>query len=95
MPAFGEFLDHLPVEGREVRRLAAGHQPVVDEYLLVHPDGAGIGNVRFDRGKCAERNWANVLRIANAQRVPMPTLWTVWKSLPSVLMLGAMMISVS
>ena len=29
------------------------------------------------------------------QRVPMPTLWTVWKSLPSVLMLGAMMISVS
>ncbi len=27
--------------------------------------------------------------------VPIPTLCTVWKSLPSVLMLGAMMISVS
>lgn len=26
---------------------------------------------------------------------PIPTLWTVWKSFPSVRMLGAMMISVS
>ena len=35
-------------------------------------------------------------RSANAPyRVPIPTLCTVWKSLPSVLMLGAMMISVS
>ena len=32
---------------------------------------------------------------ADFYRVPMPTLCTVWKSLPSVLMLGAMMISVS
>jgi hypothetical protein len=27
--------------------------------------------------------------------LPMPTFWTVWNNLPSVLMLGAMMISVS
>jgi len=31
----------------------------------------------------------------NTYRVPMPTLWTVWNNFPSVLMLGAMMISVS
>lgn len=33
--------------------------------------------------------------LADNYLVPMPTLCTVWNNLPSVLMLGAMMISVS
>lgn len=47
------------------------------------------------------RLWQDVRSIPLGQSIdtfhrdPIPTLCTVWKSLPSVLMLGAMMISVS
>ena len=34
--------DHLPVEGRDVVRLAAGDQVAVHHHLLVHPLGAGV-----------------------------------------------------
>src|SRR5687768_13640752 len=40
--ALGDLLDHLVAEGREVVRLAAGHQAVVDVHLLVDPVGTGV-----------------------------------------------------
>jgi hypothetical protein len=32
-----EFLDHFPIEGRDIVRLAAGHQASIDDHLAVHP----------------------------------------------------------
>src|SRR2546423_2664105 len=43
--SLGELLDHLLVERRDVVRLAAGHEPVVDDDLLVDPAAAGVPDV--------------------------------------------------
>jgi hypothetical protein len=42
VPAFREFLDHLPVEGRDVVGLARSHESLVDDDLLIDPGGACI-----------------------------------------------------
>src|SRR5207245_9823662 len=47
-----------------------------------------------DKGICSPRGETK-LRQSAGYRVPMPTLCTDWNNLPSVLMLGAIMISVS
>ena len=51
--------------------------------------GTGLSPMKVD--VAAPQN----VRVWASYSVPMPTLWRVWNSLPSVLMLGAMMISVS
>src|SRR5205807_7658548 len=53
---------------------------------------------RRDNAEASNNNSAvavhSMVESLNAQRVPMPTLCTAWKSFPSVLIEGAMMISV-
>src|SRR5213076_1825281 len=46
--ALGELLDHLVVEGGEVVGLAAGHEALVDDDLLVDPLAAGVADVGLD-----------------------------------------------
>jgi hypothetical protein len=48
MAALGELLDQLGVEGRQVVRLAAGDQTLVD-HLPVDPFGTGVPEVGADR----------------------------------------------
>src|SRR5437660_5127547 len=45
----GEFLDHLLVERRNVVRLAARDDSVVDDDFLVDPVSARVANVRLER----------------------------------------------
>jgi len=44
-----EQLDHLLVEGRDVVRLAARDEVVVDDDLLVDPLAAGVADVGLER----------------------------------------------
>ena len=37
MASFAEFFDHLGIERRKIRRLAAGYQAVVHDDFTVHP----------------------------------------------------------
>ena len=46
-----EFLDHLLVESRDVIRLAARDEAVVDHDFFVHPSRAGIFQVYFSAGQ--------------------------------------------
>ena len=47
--ALGELLDDLGAEGRQVVGLAAGHEALVDDDLLVDPVGARVAQVRLQR----------------------------------------------
>ena len=49
VPAFGEFLDYLPVKCWDVVGLSAGNQSVVDDHFFVHPARASIAHVDLDR----------------------------------------------
>jgi DNA ligase D-like protein (predicted 3'-phosphoesterase) len=44
-----KFGDHLRAECREVIGLARGHQPAIDDHLLIGPVGPGITQVGFQR----------------------------------------------
>ena len=43
-------LDELPVEGRNVIRLAAGDEVLIHDHLFIHRFGPGIVQVRLERG---------------------------------------------
>ena len=47
--ALGELFDDLRAERREVVRVAARHQALVDDYFLVHDLAARVADVRADR----------------------------------------------
>src|SRR5258708_38690396 len=49
VPAFRELLQHLAVERGYVVGLAAGHQAVVADHLLIDPVGAGVLQVVLQR----------------------------------------------
>ena len=46
---FGEFLQHLAVERRDVGGFAAGDQSFIDMDLFVYPIASGILNIGFQR----------------------------------------------
>ena len=48
--ALGELLDDLGAEGRQVVGVAAGHEALVDDDLLVDPVGARVAQVLLQRG---------------------------------------------
>src|SRR5664279_4776792 len=47
--AFGEFLDHLFVEGGDFARLAARDEPVIGDDFAVGPVGAGVLEIGVQR----------------------------------------------
>lgn len=49
MATFGEFLDHFCAEGRQIIWLARGDETIVDDHLAVHPVGASVPEVGFER----------------------------------------------
>src|SRR5919206_2941117 len=61
--ALGELLDHLRVERRDVVRLAARDEALVDVDLLVHPVAAGVADVGLDARPRRERPVAHDTRL--------------------------------
>src|SRR6187399_709165 len=49
VPAFAELLDDLGAERRQVVGLAARHEALVDDDLLVDPGAAGVADVGLQR----------------------------------------------
>ena len=45
--AFGELLNHLSIECRDIIGLTARDQSVIGDHLLIDPLGAGIDQIRF------------------------------------------------
>jgi len=45
MRSFGKFFQHLANEGREVLRIAAGDQTLIDNHLAIDPFAARVLNV--------------------------------------------------
>ncbi len=56
MPAFRDFLNHFPIERRNVIGLAAGDQTVVNDDLPIDPAAAGIADIRFNDRPRGERS---------------------------------------
>jgi hypothetical protein len=47
--SFGDLFDHLAIEGGDVVRLAAGHEPLIDDDFFIDPICAGILEVGLNR----------------------------------------------
>ena len=45
MNAFLDFFDDLGAESRDVGGLATGHQSIIDDHFLIHPDASGIFDI--------------------------------------------------
>src|SRR4051794_3857152 len=43
-----EQLEHLPIERRNVLRLAARHQPLLGDHFLIDPGGARVREIGFE-----------------------------------------------
>jgi hypothetical protein len=48
MAAFADLLDHFGAEGRQIVGLARCDEAVIDDDLLIHPIGAGIGEIGLE-----------------------------------------------
>src|SRR5262245_1243542 len=49
MPTFGKLFKHLSIESRNVVRLPARNQSVIDDYVTIDPFGACIDQVGLQR----------------------------------------------
>src|SRR5260370_12639259 len=65
---FGEFLQHLAVERRDVCWLAAGDQPLIHMDFFIHPVASGILDIRFQRRPRGHRPAAKDVGFAQSPR---------------------------
>src|SRR5690606_11192298 len=63
MPTFSKLFDHLRVEIRDIIRTATGHETSVHDDRLVHPLGASVHQIAFNRRIGGETPSTNDVRL--------------------------------
>src|SRR5205823_12399381 len=56
-------LNHLAVESRDIRRLPAGHETVIDHHLLIDPFGIGVFQIGLDGAVGGQSSSLNDARV--------------------------------